>query len=171
MAHYGVHWKFDGVGAAFVRKGQKNGQYAVLFERDSAELAAIEAINWAKPTVEHLVDRPNEFSLPEGYGFEVMDISYDHNIRAYTVELKTAAQYLGDVTGYQEEIEGLNATVAEKDTTIATLEADLEEADELVISLYEAQLALEEELAAADEMIISLYEASLVQAGEAEAET
>lgn len=70
--------------------------------------------------------------------------------KSYTVELMTASQYLGDVTGYQEEIAALNGTVAEKNAAIANLQEQLAEADELAIALYEAQTAAEDAPAESD---------------------
>ena len=76
MSLYNQHWKIDGVPAAFIARGEGNGRYQVLFEREQAELPAIEAIEWDHPSVEHLVDR-DDLALPEGYGFEVVDLGID----------------------------------------------------------------------------------------------
>ena len=112
MSLYSQHWKIDGVSAAFVARGVGNNRYQVLFERECAELPAIEAIHWDKPTVEHLVDR-EELELPEGYGFEVLDITYHHKLKSYFVELQVAGQYLGDVTGYQAQVRDLTSQAAQ----------------------------------------------------------
>lgn len=126
MSLYGVHWKLDGVPAAFVIRGRSNGRYQVVFEREYAELPAIEAIHWEQPTVEHLAEAP-EVGLPDGYGFQVENITYDSASRSYTVTVRTARQYLGDVTGYQAQVAELQSAAAEKDSTIAQQAADLEE--------------------------------------------
>lgn len=139
--HYGKKWKIDGLIAGFVMRMGPGGNYRVVFERENASLEQIEAINWAKPVIEYIGHHGSEPGLPEGYGFDVVGITYDSGCKSYTVELKTASQYLGDVTGYQEEIAALNGTVAEKNAAIADLQEQLAEADELAIALYEAQTA------------------------------
>lgn len=139
--HYGKKWKIDGLIAGFVMRMGPGGNYRVVFERENASLEQIEAINWAKPVIEYIGPHGSEPGLPEGYGFDVVGITYDSGCKSYTVELKTASQYLGDVTGYQEEIAALNGTVAEKNAAIADLQEQLAEADELAIALYEAQTA------------------------------
>lgn len=148
MGFFGKYWKIDGVTAAFVTRGAENGQYQVLFERENASLEQIEGINWAKPSIEKLTDRDCELGLPEGYGFDVVKITYASSTRSYTVTVKTAQQYLGDVTEYQAQIEELTSQNAEKQNTIAaqeqeiaSLQDQLAEADELAIALYEAQAA------------------------------
>ena len=54
MSYYGAHWRIDGVTAAFIMRGDRNGRYRIVFERESAELPQIESINWAQPSVERL---------------------------------------------------------------------------------------------------------------------
>ena len=139
--HYGKKWKIDGLIAGFVMRMGPGGNYRVVFDRENASQEQIEAINWAKPVIEYIGPHGSEPGLPEGYGFDVVGITYDSGCKSYTVELKTASQYLGDVTGYQEEIAALNGTVAEKNAAIADLQEQLAEADELAIALYEAQTA------------------------------
>lgn len=46
MSYYGAHWRIDGVTAAFIMRGDRNGRYRIVFERESAELPQIESINW-----------------------------------------------------------------------------------------------------------------------------
>lgn len=65
MSYYGAHWRIDGVTAAFIMRGDRNGRYRIVFERESAELPQIESINWAQPSVERLTEA-GEFGLPEG---------------------------------------------------------------------------------------------------------
>lgn len=155
MGLYGQHWKFDGVPAAFVTRGSDNGHYNILFEREFASIEQIDAINWSRPIIEHLVEQ-TELGLPEGYGFEVVNVSYYNGTRTYTVELKTAKQYLGDVTGYQAQIDELDQVVAQKEATIAeqsaaisAKDAQLAEKDEIIENQAAAAQAREEELAAA----------------------
>ena len=124
MGFYSTKWKFDGVQAAFMTRGIRNGRYRVVFEREYASLEDIEGINWAQPTIERTDFRiKNELGLPEGYGFTVEGISYDYSAKSYTVELQVADQFLGDVTPYQEQIAQLESEAAEKDATIAEKEA------------------------------------------------
>ena len=80
-------------------------------------------------------------------------ISYSSNTRSYTVSLKVAEQFLGDVAGFQAQVDELTADVATQVATIQehertiqaqaetiqALEGQLEEADEALIALYEAQ--------------------------------
>lgn len=111
MGFFGKYWKIDGVTTAFITRGGVNGQYRVLFERENVSLEQIEGINWAKPVIEKLTARDCEQGLPEGYGFEVVDITYANNTKSYTVTVKTAQQYLGDVTEYQAQAAELQAQV------------------------------------------------------------
>lgn len=120
MSYYGAHWRIDGVTAAFIMRGDRNGRYRIVFERESAELPQIESINWAQPSVERLTEA-GEFGLPEGYGFELVKITYDSAVKSYTVEVKTARQYLGDVTGYQAQVEALSNTLAAREQQVEEL--------------------------------------------------
>lgn len=126
MSLYGIRWEIDGVKAASISRGESNGQYRILFEREFAELSQIEAINWDRPIIKHLIDT-EEFGLPEGYGFNVEKITYDSNTRSYDVFVSTATQYLGDVTGYQDQIRQMNTEIAEKDTKINTQAQEISE--------------------------------------------
>ena len=148
MSLYSQHWKIDGVSAAFVARGAENGRYQVLFERENAELPAIEAIHWERPTVEHLMDR-EELGLPEGYGFEVVDITYHHKLKSYFVELQVAGQYLGDVTGYQAQVEALEAQV--QDLTSQAALAAAQDAQAVQAAAASEGAAPAEETAQAEE--------------------
>lgn len=140
MLYYGKHWIIDGVTAGPINFSYpQNGYYTVLFEREYATLEQIEGINWAQPTIQHIWGG-TEAGLPEGYGFEVVGIEYDSACRTYHVKLKTARQYLGDVTGYQAQIAELEAAAAEKDSTITVQTAQLVEAKE-DLAAATAQLA------------------------------
>jgi len=138
MSLYGKKYKINGVPCGMILRGNVNGQYEAVFEREYASLEEIEAINWAQPTVEG--DSP----LPAGYGFQVEDISYSSATRSYTVALQVAEQYLGDVTGYVAQVEELEADVADKAAAIQALEDQLAETDEALIALYEAQAVAQE---------------------------
>lgn len=122
-------WLIDGVGAGLIMGPAiyRNGQYSVDFDRGDATLEQIEAINWAKPTIEYVGPHGSEPGLPEGYGFDVAKIEYLSNTKTYRVHLKVASQYLGDVTGYQAQITDLESAAAEKDSTISTQAAQLQE--------------------------------------------
>ena len=58
------------------------------------------------------------------------DIRYSASTRSYTVALKVAAQYLGDVTGYQAQVSALEEQVAalEAQGSAAELTGELESA-------------------------------------------
>lgn len=132
MGFFGKYWKIDGVTAAFITRGGVNGQYRVLFERENASLEQIESINWTRPVIEKLTDRDCEQGLPDGYGFEVVDITYANNTRSYTVTVQIAQQYLGDVTEYQvqaaelqAQVTALSGQVTEAQEQAAAREAEL----------------------------------------------
>lgn len=138
---YGKRWMIDGVPAGPINRCYlNNGEYTVLFEREYATLEQIEGINWAHPTIQYIWPHGTEAGLPEGYGFEVVRIEYDSGCKTYKVTLKTASQYLGDVTGYQAQITELEAAAAEKDSTITAQAAQLAEAKEN-LAAANAQLA------------------------------
>lgn len=129
MSLYGETWRIDGVSAGVILRGSVNGRYKVVIEREYAELPQIEAIHWEKPTVEHLrTDRPEETGLPEGYGFDVVRITYDSAARSYTVELQVASQYLGDVSGYQEQVAQLQSQVESLEEQAAAAQSQAEQA-------------------------------------------
>lgn len=138
---FGERWIIDGVTAGPIRPHYpNNGHYSIIFEREYAFLEQIEKINWEKPAIRNISGRTNEPGLPEGYGFEVVKIEYNSSGRYYTVEVRTASQYLGDVTEYQEQIAKLEAAAAEKDSTITAQAASLAESEEN-LAAANAQLA------------------------------
>ena len=124
MSLYGEKFKIGGLSCGLVLRGGTNGEYRVVFEREYASLEQIEAIDWSQPEIE------GESVLPAGYGFEVTDIRYNASTRSYTVALKVAAQYLGDVTGYQVQVSALEEQVAalEAQGSAAELTGELESA-------------------------------------------
>lgn len=127
MSLYGKRWLIDGVGAAFVTRGTRNGRYRVLFEREFASIEDIEGIDWSRPSIEPTnFQSSDELGLPEGYGFTVEGITYASKTRSYTVELQVADQYLGDVTQYQSQISELQAAATEKDASISQQAATIE---------------------------------------------
>ena len=81
------------------------------------------------------LDMPEQ-GLPEGYGFQVERISYDHTSRSYTVVLRTARQYLGDVTGYQAQVEELQAQVTAAQGQAAAAAAELTDQEAALAAAY-----------------------------------
>ena len=142
MSNFGETWRIDGVTAAYITRGPVNGQYRVLFERCHANLDDIEAINWAHPTVELLWEGVSGIqSLPEGYGFTVSDITYDHISKSYTVTVQVAEQYLGDVAGYEAQVAELESQAAD---AAAQAEAALAQAEEAQAQAEAAEAAAAE---------------------------
>ena len=135
MSKLGKRWEFDGVPAAFVTRSAVNGHYCITFEREEASLEQIEQINWSRPAIRRLTDRQDELGLPEGYGFELTDVRYQHAGRYFVAEVRTASQYLGDVSAYQAQIAELNGKMAEQQ---AALEAQSAQADAAVSSMEAA---------------------------------
>ena len=72
------------------------------------------------------------FGLPAGYGFTVVDITYDHNSRSYTVTLQVAQQFLGDVAGYVIQVAELEGRVAEAQAQAAEAESAVAQKDETI---------------------------------------
>lgn len=152
MNMYNGKVKIDGVMCSLIIDGHKNGEYIVYFERTYATIEQIEAINWRRPTL----NGPCE--LPRGYGFEVKNIEYSMGTRTYHVTLQVQEQYLGDVTGYQAQIDALEADKARLQTEKTALEADkttlegqLAEADETAIALFEELESVRAEAPAASD--------------------
>lgn len=128
MSHYSKRWTIDGLPTGLImRSVPGNGKYTVVFEREFVSLEQIEAVNWAKPTIEYIGPHASEPGLPEGYGFVVDDIQYQSGLKTYHVVLQTASQYLGDVTGYQDQIAELESAAAEKDSALAEQATQLQE--------------------------------------------
>lgn len=126
MSLYGRKLKIDNVFCGMVIRTGTNGVYQAVFEREFASLEAIEGINWASPTIK------GNCVLPTGYGFDVTDISYSFSTDSYTVTLKTAKQYLGDVVDMQATLEEMQKQLDEKDSAIAELEkVNLDQKEEL----------------------------------------
>ena len=134
MSKFGETWRIDGVTAAYIAAGPANGQYQVVFERSSAELTDIEGINWESPIVEPLrADCPALTGLPQGYGFTVTDITYDHSSRSYTVTVQVAKQYLGDVSAYTAQVSELEQQLSDLTEQMADAQAQAEQAQAQVI--------------------------------------
>lgn len=103
---------------------RRNGEYKLTFGHDTT-LAQLEAIDWAQPEIEIVGQKKaGKQYLPEGYGFELQEISYSSRPKQWEVRIKTAVQYYGDVTGYQAQIAELQEDSAAKDAQIAQLQED-----------------------------------------------
>ena len=124
-SYYGVKYKINGhrVGNVFAL----SSEYHVTFERCYSEntLESVEAIDWKNVTVEQIRTDCPACPLPEGYAFTVKAIQYDMNTQSIKVIVKADKQYWGDVTPYQEQIESLTATIAEKNTQLTESEENL----------------------------------------------
>lgn len=137
MSLYSTKITIDGVICGIVMRGVKNGEYLAVFEREFASLEDIEKINWSQPEIQ------GECILPIGYEFEVTDIIYNSALRTYTVQLKVGSQYLGDVTGYVDQVSELKGQMAEKDATIAQQAAEIQAQQETIKTQQETIQALE----------------------------
>jgi serine/threonine protein kinase HipA of HipAB toxin-antitoxin module len=137
MSKLGIRWEIDGIPAAFVTRGSDNGCYRVTFERSEANLEQIEQINWSNPAVKRVTESSGELGLPFGYGFDLMDLRYQHSNQLFVAELKVAQQYMGDVSDYQVQIQQLTETINQQMVTanqqaaqMANMVADMEAAYE-----------------------------------------
>lgn len=135
MSLYGIEAHICGVPCAMVLRGSANGHYKAVFERERASLEEIEAINWARPVIE------GDTFLPAGYGFVAEDISYSSNSRSYTVSLRVAKQFLGDVAGFQAQVDELTADVASRAATIQEQERTIQAQAETIQALEAAGTA------------------------------
>lgn len=168
MSKFGETWRIDGVTAAYIAAGPANGQYQVVFERSSAELTDIEGINWESPIVEPLrADCPALTGLPQGYGFAVTDITYDHSSRSYTVTVQVAKQYLGDVSAYTAQVSELEQQLSDLTEQMADAQAQAEQAQAQVI---EAQAQAAEAQSQAKQAQAQMEQAQ-TQAAEAQTQT
>lgn len=172
MGFYGKRWLIDGLTAGLIMRSAVNGHYSVVFEREYATLEQIEAVNWAKPNVEYIGPHGEEPGLPEGYGFDVVKITYDSNCRSYTVELQVSSQYLGDVTGYQAQVADLEKQVEDAKGQVTEAQTQAEEARAQVetaqAQAQEAQAQAAEATAQAETAQAQAEEAK-TQAAEAQA--
>ena len=139
MSLYGIEAHICGVPCAMVMRGSANGHYQAVFERERASLEEIEAINWAQPIIKRATH------LPVGYGFTAEDITYSSNTRSYTVSLKVAEQFLGDVAGFQAQVDELTADVASQIATIQEQEQTIQAQAETIQALEAAGTAAQVE--------------------------
>ena len=111
MSKLGIRWEIDGVPAAFITRGSANGRYCITFERSEANLEQIEQINWSNPTLNCVTEFSGEQGLPLGYGFDLVDLRYQHSTQLFVAELQVAQQYMGDVSDYQMQIQQLTEAI------------------------------------------------------------
>lgn len=128
----------DGVPARYVwRSTYNDGRYTVKFGHD-VTLANLEAINWKNPAV--VVPEPksqHKTYLPVGVGFKLEELTYSSHPKEWTAEICITDRYLGDVTGYQAEIDTLETESAAKDAQIAELQEDSAAKDAQIEALQE----------------------------------
>lgn len=130
MSKLGIRWEIDGVPAAFVTRGSANGRYCVTFERSEASLDQIEQINWSNPALNRMTESSSELALPFGYGFDLVDLRYQHSTQLFVAELQVAQQYMGDVSDYQVQIQHLTETIDQQSAQMTTMVTDMETAYE-----------------------------------------
>jgi hypothetical protein len=128
MSKLGIRWEIDGIPAAFITRGSANGRYCVTFERSEASLDQIEQINWSNPALNRMTDSPNELALPFGYGFDLVDLRYQHSTQLFVAELQVAQQYMGDVSDYQLQIQQLTEAAEQQSALMAGMATDMETA-------------------------------------------
>ena len=130
MSKLGIRWEIDGVPAAFVTRGSANGRYCVTFERSEANLEQIEQINWSNPALNRMTESSSELALPFGYGFDLVDLRYQHSTQLFVAELQVAQQYMGDVSDYQVQIQQMTETIDQQSAQMTTMVTDMETAYE-----------------------------------------
>ena len=130
MSKLGIRWEIDGVPAAFVTRGSANGRYCVTFERSEANLEQIEQINWSNPALNRMTESSSELALPFGYGFDLVDLRYQHSTQLFVAELQVSQQYMGDVSDYQVQIQHLTETIDQQSAQMTTMVTDMETAYE-----------------------------------------
>ena len=130
MSKLGIRWEIDGVPAAFVTRGSANGRYCVTFERSEASLDQIEQINWSNPALNRMTESSSELALPFGYGFDLVDLRYQHSTQLFVAELQVSQQYMGDVSDYQVQIQQMTETIDQQSAQMTTMVTDMETAYE-----------------------------------------
>lgn len=151
-------WIINGVPAETIwRNKEVNGSYTVHFCKDDATLADIEGIDWAHLVVKRELGNDERFHcLPEGYGFKLNSVNYVGSMNQYIAEISVLKQYLGDVTGYQAQIEEMEEKAKEYQSQIEEQE---ERAKEYQAQIEEQETkisGLEEDCAAAKAAVEAL---------------
>ena len=70
-------------------------------------------------------------------------IDYSYSLETWTVHLRTAKQFLGDVAGYQAQVEELEGRVSEREKTIQEQAEAIRELESRPDSGAELETALE----------------------------
>ncbi len=140
--------------------GLGSGKFRALFERELASLEQIEAIHWDMPQI-----TGDSSLLPEGCGYQVDNITYDHSTRTYHVSFHMDEQYLGDVSGYQERVESLEADLETAQQDKAAAEQEAQQAQEAAQAAQKQVTALEGSLASAQADAVQAQEQVMVLAG------
>lgn len=164
MSLYGNNIQISGVTCGLVIRGRSNGRYLAVFEREFASLEDIEAIAWDQPEIQ------GECTLPVGYGFTVADIQYSAATRSYTVELQVAQQYLGDVAGYQAQVDELEGQVTEKEADLQAKVQELESKEATIQSQTETLAQQKETIAQQTQELEDKQAAIQEQAGTIQAQ-
>lgn len=126
MGMHGRKVRVNGLVCGLIlREAGNTGGYELVFERENATLEQLEAVDWTRPEMEYLSGYSGT-KLPEGYGYELVNMAYHHNDKTWRVRLAVGTQYYGDVTGYQEQVAQLEAAAAEREETIASQSAEIE---------------------------------------------
>lgn len=137
MSQLGIRWRIDGVPVSFITQDTASGRYRVIFERDEATLEQIEQIHWDAPTVKRVTETLAEPGLPEGCGFELLELRYQHTTQSFTAEVQITRTFWDDVTVYQKQLKALEETIQQQqsvidaqNTQLQSMEADRESADQ-----------------------------------------
>ena len=145
--------------------GLGSGKFRALFERELASLEQIEAIHWDMPQI-----TGDSSLLPEGCGYQVDNITYDHSTRTYHVSFHMDEQYLGDVSGYQERVESLEADLETAQQDKAAAEQEAQQAQEAAQAAQKQVTALEGSLESAQANAAQAQEQVVILAGKAVAD-
>ena len=145
--------------------GLGSGKFRALFERELASLEQIEAIHWDMPQI-----TGDSSLLPEGCGYQVDNITYDHSTRTYHVSFHMDEQYLGDVSGYQERVESLEADLETAQQDKAASEQEAQQAQEAAQAAQKQVTALEGSLESAQANAAQAQEQVVILAGKAVAD-
>ena len=145
--------------------GLGSGKFRALFERELASLEQIEAIHWDMPQI-----TGDSSLLPEGCGYQVDNITYDHSTRTYHVSFHMDEQYLGDVSGYQERVESLEAGLETAQQDKAAAEQEAQQAQEAAQAAQKQVTALESSLETAQANAAQAQEQVVILAGKAVAD-
>ena len=77
-----------------------------------------------------MTESSSELALPFGYGFDLVDLRYQHSTQLFVAELQVSQQYMGDVSDYQVQIQHLTETIDQQSAQMTTMVTDMETAYE-----------------------------------------